>query len=94
MFFVTTKHPDYVLFAMTPSERAAIGVTEKHDVHLLSRNSPAAAWQVFARWNGQDFSHTDFMAAWHYREEPSEPASLLDVLPPSLREAVIRSSLH
>lgn len=92
MFFVTTKHPDYVLFAMTPSERAAIGVTEKQEVHLLCRASLTAGWQVFAKWNGQDFSHTDFMVAWHYREEPSELAELLSVLPPQLKETV-RSSL-
>jgi hypothetical protein len=92
MFFVTTKHPDYVLFAMTPSERAAVGVTEKHEVHLLCREALTAKWQVFAKWSAQDFSHTDFMVAWHYREEPSEPTELLSVLPPELRESV-RSSL-
>lgn len=93
MFFVTTKHPDYVLFAMTPSERAAVGVTEKGEVHLLFRPPSATVWQIFARWNNQDFSHTDFMVAWHYRDEPTEPTGLLDVLPPALRESVIRSSL-
>ncbi|GBD27356.1 hypothetical protein HRbin30_02703 [bacterium HR30] len=94
MFFVTTKHPDYVLFAMTPSERAAVGVTETQEVHLLSRSPEGAGWQVIAKWNGQEFSHTDFMAAWHYRDEPSEPARPLDVLPAPLREAVVRSLFH
>ncbi len=83
MFFVTTKFSDYVLFAMTPSERAAIGVTDKQEVHLLRRETDK--WVVFARWPGSEFSHTDFMAAWHFKPEPQEVGELLSVLPADLR---------
>ncbi|MBI3786251.1 MAG: hypothetical protein HY270_22920 [Deltaproteobacteria bacterium] len=88
MYFVTTKLDGYILFAMTPSERAAIGLTEKQDVHILARPSDDASWQVIARWSAADFSHTDFMSAWHNRSEPSEAAGLLVVLPPALRQRV------
>ena len=38
MYFVTTKRPGYALFCMTPSERAAIAVTDdQRRVHLLER---------------------------------------------------------
>ncbi|MCX8073507.1 MAG: hypothetical protein N3C12_13825 [Candidatus Binatia bacterium] len=94
MFFVTTKHPDYVLFAMTPSERAAIGVTEKQEVHLLSRAAARTPWQVFAKWDGRQFSHTDFMVAWHHREEPQDPRDLLAVLPEQLRQSARESCLQ
>lgn len=93
MFFVTTKHPDYVLFSMTPSEHAAIGVTERQEVHLLVRDE-TGGWHVFAKWSGSVFSHTDFMVAWHYRDEPENPLDLLEVLPAELRDAARQVSLH
>jgi len=85
MFFVTTKFSDYVLFAMTPSERAAIGLTDRQEVHLLKRDEQAGSWVVFARWPGSEFSHTDFMVAWHAKPEPTEIGELLSVLPEALR---------
>ncbi len=94
MYFVTTKHPDYVLFSMTPSERAAVGVTEKHEVHFLVRDAQEGKWRIFAKWNAAEFSHTDFMAAWHYRDEPSAAEDLLEVLPAELREAARRACLQ
>jgi hypothetical protein len=84
MYFVTSKHPAYVLFAMTPSERAAVGLTEKHVVHLLIRD-PDGAWTLRREWDGNRFSHTELMAALHYRDEPEDPEQLLDLLPPELR---------
>ena len=84
MYFVTTKHPAYVLFSMTPSERAAIGLTETQAVHLLTR-SPDGQWRVRHEWDGTRFSHTEFMALLHHREEPSDPEQLLELLPADLR---------
>lgn len=86
MFFVTTKYADYVLFAMTPSERAAIGLTpDQQTVHLLRRDETLGGWVVFARWPVADFSHTDFMAAWHNKPEPDDVTELSSVLPLALR---------
>ncbi len=81
MYFVTTKREGYVLFAMTQSERGAMGLTEKREVHLLHRD--ANGWTVLARWKGEEFSHTQFMSAWQRRDEPSAPRDMLEVVPKS-----------
>src|ERR1044071_908147 len=86
MYFVTTKREGYVLFCLTPSERAAVGVTEKRRVDLLVRNSPDQDLTVVRSWNGDDYSHTEFLSAWHHREEPTDPKQLLSVLPEKVRE--------
>ena len=85
MYFVTTKRDGYVLFCTTPSERGAVGLTDKQVVHLLARESQASDWVVLAHWNSSDYSHTDFMAALHRRAEPADPRELLDFLPNHLR---------
>lgn len=85
MYFITTKLEGYILFSMTPSERAAIGLTEKQEVHLLAQDAASNAWTVKARWSANDFSHTDFMTAWHRLDEPREVGALLEVLPAALR---------
>ena len=85
MYFVTTKRNGYVLFCTTPSERAAVGLTEKQVVHLLVRETPAGDWIVLREWNASDYSHTDFMAALHHAEEPRDPRGLIEFLPEALR---------
>jgi hypothetical protein len=85
MYFVTTNRAGFILFSMTPSERAAIGLSEKHIVHLLVRPTTADEWTVLHTWKAADYSPTDFMAALHYRDEPADPAQLLDLLPSNLR---------
>ena len=85
MYFVTTKHPDYVLFCMTPSERAAVGLTEKNVVHLLARQSGNTGWKVLREWPGASFSHTDFMASLAQVQEPNDADELTRFLPPALR---------
>lgn len=85
MYFVTMNRPGYVLFCMTPSEHAALGLTEKQVVHFLARESHGGAWRLLREWNAADFSHTEFLAAWHHREEPNDPQTLLEVLPPKLK---------
>jgi hypothetical protein len=85
MYFVTTKHAGYVLFCLTPSERAAVGLTDKQIVHLLVRDAACGEWRILREWNVADYSHTDFMAALHQREEPADPRQLLEVLPKHLQ---------
>jgi hypothetical protein len=85
MYFVTTKRSDYILFCTTPSERAAIGLTEKQMVHLLARPSREDEWRILCEWNAKAYSHTDFMAALHQVSEPADPQQLLDFVPVQLR---------
>jgi hypothetical protein len=83
MYFVTTNRPGYILFSMTPSERAAVGLTEKQVIHLLTREG--GAWKILREWNASEYSHTDFMVALHDAPEPSDPRQMLDLLPARLR---------
>ena len=47
MYFVTMKQPGYALFATTPSERAAIGLTDdQQHVHLCERSAVEIAWDT------------------------------------------------
>jgi len=85
MYFVTTKREGYVLFCVSPSERAAVGLTDKQVVHFLVRDA-TGGWSVRREWPASDFSHTDFLAAWHRAEEPADPLRLLDALPAALRQ--------
>ena len=84
MYFVTTKRAGYILFCTTPSERAAVGLTEAQDVHFLVRES-GGDWVVVREWKASDYSHTDFLASLHEQEEPADPRKLLDFLPADLR---------
>ena len=75
MYFVTSKRPGYALFALTPSERAAIGVTEdQRRVHLLER--AGAEWRVFREWPVETHSHTELMTRLALVEEPATIAEL------------------
>jgi hypothetical protein len=60
VYFVTSKRPGYALFSMTPSERAAIGVTDDQKrVHVLERT--ASGWRVHSDWPVEQHSHTELM---------------------------------
>lgn len=60
MYFVTIKQPGYALFSTTPSERAAIGLTDdQRRVHLCERRGDA--WVVVRDWPIEEHSHTDLM---------------------------------
>ena len=87
MYFVTINKPGYVLFSATPSERAAIGVTDKQVVHLLTRDAGSGEWKVLRTWKVSDYSHTDFMVALHHLDEPDDPRKFLDLLPANLPDA-------
>lgn len=79
MYFVTTNRKGYVMFCMTPSERAAVGLTEKQMVHFLIKEE--GNWKVVKEWEASKCSHTDFMASLHRVEEPDDPMQLLRSLP-------------
>ncbi len=80
MHFVTSKHAGYVLFCMTPSGRAAIGLTETRQVHLFQR-LPDGSWQSLREWEAGALSHTDLMLALGDHDEPEDPQRLLDLIP-------------
>lgn len=70
MYFVTTKRPGYALFCMTPSERAAIAVTDDQKrVHLLEHQG--AEWRVRHDWPVEEHSHTELMTRLATLEEPA-----------------------
>jgi hypothetical protein len=82
MYFVTSKKAGYVLFCMTPSGRAAVGLTEKQKVHLFERAGDGD-WHVLREWDAAERSHTDILIALGDREEPADPKGLLDLITPS-----------
>ena len=82
MYFVTSKRAGYVLFCMTPSGRAAIGLTENRDVQLFRRASDGG-WTELRSWPAGAVSHTDVMLTLGEHDEPDDPARLLDLVPPA-----------
>lgn len=69
MYFVTTKRPGYVLFSMTPSERAAVAVTEDQQrVHVLER--AGTEWRVHREFPMAEQSHTQLMTRLATVDEP------------------------
>ena len=85
MYFVTIKRDGYILFCTTPSERAALGLTEAHEVHLFTRASVGDPWQPLAQWSAGECSHTDFMLKLHHVDEPAQPEDLLAYAPAGAR---------
>jgi hypothetical protein len=70
VYFVTIKQPGYALFATTPSERAAIGLTEdQRSTHLCERT--ADGWRVFREWPVDEHSHTELMVRLGTVDEPA-----------------------
>jgi hypothetical protein len=70
MYFVTTKRAGYALFCMTPSERAAFGVTDDQKrVHLLARDGQQ--WRVRQDWPVEEHSHTDILVRLGSVDEPA-----------------------
>jgi len=76
MYFVTTKRLGYVLFAMTPSERAAVGVTEDQQrVHVLER--AGTEWRVHREFPIAEHSHTELMTRLAAVDEPATVEELV-----------------
>ena len=70
MYFVTMKQPGYALFATTPSERAAIGLTDdQQHVHLCERS--AGGWRVARDGPVSEHSHTELMIRLGAVDEPA-----------------------
>ena len=79
MYFVTSKRPGYALFSMTPSERAAIAVTDdQRRVHLLERTG--TSWRVVQDWPVEERAHTDIMTRLGGVEEPATVAELVRLI--------------
>jgi hypothetical protein len=76
VYFVTSKRPGYALFSLTPSERAAIGVTDDQKrVHVLERTP--AGWRVHSDWPVEQHSHTELMTRLALVEEPATAEELV-----------------
>ncbi|MEB2284150.1 MAG: hypothetical protein OZ922_05675 [Myxococcales bacterium] len=82
MHFVTSKRAGYVLFCMTPSGRAAIGLTEDRLVHLFERTDDGS-WRILREWPSETLSHTDLLLELGEHEEPEDPRRLLQFVPAS-----------
>jgi hypothetical protein len=80
MYFVTSKRAGYVLFCMTPSGRAAIGVMEDRRVDLFARTTDGG-WDTLRQWDNGTLSHTDLLLALGEHEEPDDPRRLLKLVP-------------
>jgi hypothetical protein len=80
MHFVTSKRAGYILFCMTPSGRAAIGLTEDRRVQLFERAADGV-WNTLREWGPTELTHTDLMLALGDHEEPSDPRRMLELVP-------------
>ena len=82
MYFVTSKRPGYALFSLTPSERAAIGVTDDQKrVHLLERIG--SEWRVYRDWPVEEHSHTELMTRLGRVAEPASVEELVRLAVPA-----------
>jgi hypothetical protein len=70
VYFVTIKRPGFVLFCLTPSERAAIGLTDdQRRVQLLERRGND--WALYREWPIDEHSHTELMQRLATVDEPA-----------------------
>jgi hypothetical protein len=78
VYFVTSKRAGYALFAMTPSERVAIAVTDDQKrVHVLER--AGGEWRVQRDWAVTEHSHTDLMTRLALVDEPATVSELVQL---------------
>ena len=76
MYFVTSKRAGYCLFCLTPSERAAIALTDDQKrVHLLEREGKD--WRVRHDWAVDEHSHTELMSRLAPVDEPATVEQLV-----------------
>jgi hypothetical protein len=76
VYFVTIKQAGYALFATTPSERAAIGLTDdQQHVHVCER--AAGGWRVVRDLPVDEHSHTELMIRLGRVPEPASVDELL-----------------
>jgi len=78
VYFVTIRRPGYCLFSMTPSERAAIALTDDQErVHLLERSGDD--WTVRREWPVSEHAHTDLMRRLADVDEPASIDELVRI---------------
>jgi hypothetical protein len=78
VYFVTVKRPGYVLFSLTPSERAAVGLADdQRRVHVLRRQG--TDWTVVREWSVDEQSHTDLMRRLATVDEPATVDELIRI---------------
>jgi len=79
VYFVTSKRAGYALFCLTPSERAAVALTDDQQrVQLLERSG--ADWKLRREWPVGERSHTDLMLRVRDVEVPPTVDALLALL--------------
>jgi hypothetical protein len=70
VYFVTVKRPGFVLFCLTPSERAAIGLADdQRRVQMFERRG--ADWVLVREWTVDEHSHTELMQRLATVDEPA-----------------------
>lgn len=78
MYFVTIKRPGFVLFCLTPSERAAVGLTDDQQrVQILERRG--SEWVVRGEWPIDEHSHTELMQRLATVDEPATIDALVRI---------------
>jgi hypothetical protein len=78
MFFVPVMWAGYEAACMTPSGRAALGVTHEKTVRLLARSG--AEWRVLREWPVDHLSHTEIMTNLGEHAEPDTPEGMLTLI--------------
>ncbi len=78
MFFVPVMWAGYEVACMTPSGRAAIGVTHDKIGRLFARDG--TEWRVLHEWPVERLSHTEIMTHLGEHTEPSAPEDLVTVI--------------
>ena len=78
MYFVTIKRPGFVLFCLTPSERAAVGLADDQQrVQILERRG--GEWVVHREWPIDELSHTELMQRLATVDEPATIDALVRI---------------
>ena len=78
MYFVTVKRPGFVLFCLTPSERAAVGLTDDQQrVQVLERRG--SEWVMHREWPIDELSHTELMQRLATVDEPATIDALVRI---------------
>jgi hypothetical protein len=78
MFFVPVMWTGYEVACLTPSGRAAIGVTDEKVGRLLAHTG--GDWRILYEWPVARLSHTEVLTHLGDRPEPPTPQDILLVI--------------
>jgi hypothetical protein len=78
MFFVPVMWAGYEVACMTPSGRAAIGVTHDKIGRLFGR--AGTEWRILCEWPTARLSHTDVMTYLGEQPEPDAPEGIVTLI--------------